>query len=178
MKTDQQHPSTTKMNTPRVALIMGSLSDRSVLQAAADQLDRLKIQYTWQIVSAHRSPEQMLQFASTAQNKGLKVIIAAAGGAAHLPGMVAAATTLPVIGIPIQSKNSMQGWDSLLSIAQMPTGVPVATMAVNGAENAALFAAKILALQDTTLATALKAHKQTLLDLVEQQNQQLKDPSS
>ena len=154
---------------------MGSLSDRPVLLRAATQLEDLGIPYLWKIVSAHRSPEQMLRFASSAKDKGFKVIIAAAGGAAHLPGMVAAATTLPVIGVPVHSEHSIQGWDSLLSIVQMPAGVPVATMAVDGSENAALFAAEILALEDNTIAQALETHKQDLLNHVNQQNQQLND---
>ena len=156
-----------------MALIMGSLSDRPVLQAAADELDRFSVAYLWRVVSAHRNPAQMLDFAATAQGKGLKVIIAAAGGAAHLPGMVAAATTLPVIGVPVLSAHSLQGWDSLLSVLQMPAGVPVATMAVDGAQNAALFAVQILGLSDPQLVTQLRTHKQALIDRVEQQNHTL-----
>jgi len=131
------------MTTPLVGIIMGSDSDLPVMQAAADVLKEFSIPYEISTVSAHRTPDKMVEYAKTAQKRGLKVIIAGAGGAAHLPGMTASMTTLPVIGVPIKSK-TLDGIDSLLSIMQMPSGVPVATMAINGAKNAALFAIKIL----------------------------------
>ena len=133
------------MTTPLVGIIMGSDSDLPVMQAAADVLKEFSIPYEISTVSAHRTPDKMVEYAKTAQKRGLKVIIAGAGGAAHLPGMTASMTTLPVIGVPIKSK-TLDGIDSLLSIMQMPSGVPVATMAINGAKNAALFAIKILSL--------------------------------
>jgi 5-(carboxyamino)imidazole ribonucleotide mutase len=118
-----------------VGIIMGSLSDRKVMQEAADILTALGVPWEMDIVSAHRTPEKMVEYAKTARNRGLKVIVAGAGGAAHLPGMVASLTTLPVIGVPVKSSNSIDGWDSVLSILQMPAGVPVATMALDGARN-------------------------------------------
>lgn len=123
---------------------MGSDSDLAVMQAAADVLGSFEIPYELTIVSAHRTPERMFSYASSAKDKGLKVIIAGAGGAAHLPGMVASLTTLPVIGVPVKSSNSLDGWDSILSILQMPNGVPVATVALNAAKNAGLLAAQII----------------------------------
>ena len=153
---------------------MGSLSDRPVLQPAAERLSFFSISYLWKVVSAHRTPSLMLRFAEEAQSKGLRVIIAAAGGAAHLPGMVASSTILPVIGVPVLSEASLQGWDSILSVLQMPTGVPVATMALNGAENAALLAAQILALQDKTLSDRLQTHKIALQEKVAKQNDTLR----
>lgn len=134
-------------NRKRVGIIMGSDSDLPVMKNAAAVLDELKIGYEISIVSAHRTPEKMYEYAKTAEQRGLDVIIAGAGGSAHLPGMVAAITHLPVIGVPIKSK-SLDGLDSLLSIVQMPAGVPVATVPVNAAENAGLLAAKIVALDD------------------------------
>jgi 5-(carboxyamino)imidazole ribonucleotide mutase len=141
---------------PRVGIIMGSRSDLETMRAAATTLQELGVNFEMRVVSAHRTPDLMFEYASTAASRGLKVIIAGAGGAAHLPGMVATKTTLPVIGVPVESK-SLKGLDSLLSIAQMPAGVPVATMAIGGAANAALFAARILALDDTELAKRLAA---------------------
>lgn len=123
---------------------MGSRSDLEVMQAAADVLKELGIPFELTVVSAHRTPERMVDYAKTARERGLSCIIAGAGGAAHLPGMVASLTTLPVIGVPIRSRNSIDGWDSLLSIVQMPDGVPVATVAINGAKNAGLLAARML----------------------------------
>ena len=141
---------------PRVGLIMGSRSDWTTLRHAAAVLDELGIAHDDRIVSAHRTPERLVDYASGARERGLKVIIAGAGGAAHLPGMVAAMTTLPVLGVPVQSR-ALRGLDSLLSIVQMPAGVPVGTLAIGraGAVNAALLAAAILALQDAALAAAL-----------------------
>jgi len=142
---------------PIVSVIMGSRNDWETMKVAAETLDLLEIVHERRVVSAHRTPLQMMQYASSASHRGLKVIIAGAGGAAHLPGMVASETTLPVIGVPIQSR-ALQGLDSLLSIVQMPGGIPVATMAIGtaGAKNAALFAARILALEDEALRGRLK----------------------
>lgn len=128
----------------QVGIIMGSTSDLKVMAAAAEILEELEIGHEVTVVSAHRTPERMLDYAKTASGRGLKVIIAGAGGAAHLPGMVAALTPLPVIGVPVKSSKSIDGWDSILSILQMPGGVPVATMALDNARNAGLFAARIL----------------------------------
>src|SRR5918996_1533221 len=136
------------MSSPLVGIIMGSNSDLVTMQAAADILKQFGIPHEVDIVSAHRTPEKMFDYAKTAHTRGLKVIIAGAGGAAHLPGMVASLTPLPVIGVPVKSTNSIDGWDSLLSIVQMPAGVPVATVALNGARNAGILAAQIVGSQD------------------------------
>ena len=151
--------STTNSFSPEVGIIMGSQSDLNIMQAAADILKSLAIPYELTIVSAHRTPHRMFQYAETARDRGLKVIIAGAGGAAHLPGMVAAITTLPVVGVPVKSSNSIDGWDSVLSILQMPAGVPVATVALNGAANAGLLAAQILGTANPTVAAALAQHR-------------------
>ena len=140
--------------TPLVGIIMGSTSDLETMRAAATTLQELGVPCELRIVSAHRTPDLMFRYATEAAGRGLRVLIAGAGGAAHLPGMVAAKTNLPVIGVPVQSK-ALNGLDSLLSIAQMPAGVPVATMAIGNATNAALFAARILALSDPALAATL-----------------------
>jgi 5-(carboxyamino)imidazole ribonucleotide mutase len=145
---------------------MGSESDLPTLQPAADILRQLGIAYELTIVSAHRTPHRMVRYAEDASGRGLKVIIAGAGGAAHLPGMVASLTWLPVIGVPVKSRNSIDGWDSLLSIVQMPGGIPVATVAIDGALNAGLLAARILATQDPSLALGLEAYRQQLEDKV------------
>lgn len=150
---------------PLVGIIMGSDSDLPVMQAAADILDELKVPYELTIVSAHRTPDRMVDYAKSAHSRGLKVIIAGAGGAAHLPGMTASLTTLPVIGVPIKTK-SLDGVDSLLSIMQMPTGIPVATVAINGAKNAGLLAAKILAISDPDLTQTLAAYANNLKNTV------------
>jgi 5-(carboxyamino)imidazole ribonucleotide mutase len=142
------------MSPPKVGVIMGSRSDGDTMRAAADVLDSFGVPYEFEVVSAHRTPDRMFRYAETAAERGIHVIIAGAGGAAHLPGMVAAKTRLPVIGVPVQSK-ALSGLDSLLSIVQMPRGVPVATMAIGGAANAGLFAVRILALHDPALARAL-----------------------
>jgi 5-(carboxyamino)imidazole ribonucleotide mutase len=142
--------------SPRVGIIMGSTSDLETMRAAATTLQELGVPCELRVVSAHRTPDLMFQYASEAQGRGIEVIIAGAGGAAHLPGMVATKTNLPVIGVPVESK-ALKGLDSLLSIAQMPAGVPVATMAIGGAANAALYAARILALHDAELARKLDA---------------------
>jgi 5-(carboxyamino)imidazole ribonucleotide mutase len=139
---------------PRVGIIMGSKSDLETMRAAATTLQELGVAFELRVVSAHRTPDLMFRYASEAAGRGIEVIIAGAGGAAHLPGMVATKTNLPVIGVPVESK-ALKGVDSLLSIAQMPAGVPVATMAIGGAVNAALFAARILALHDAALARTL-----------------------
>jgi 5-(carboxyamino)imidazole ribonucleotide mutase len=149
---------------PSVAIIMGSQSDLTIMQEAAAILQSFEVEFTMTVVSAHRTPDRMRTYAMEAKNKGLKVIIAGAGGAAHLPGMVAAYTTLPVIGVPIKSSNSIDGWDSVLSILQMPGGVPVATVALNGAKNAGILAAQILALQDEVLALKLNTYKKKMED--------------
>jgi 5-(carboxyamino)imidazole ribonucleotide mutase len=140
--------------SPRVGIIMGSTSDLETMRAAATTLQELGVACELRVVSAHRTPDLMFQYASEAKGRGIEVIIAGAGGAAHLPGMVATKTNLPVIGVPVESK-ALKGLDSLLSIAQMPAGVPVATMAIGGAANAALYAARILALHDAELARKL-----------------------
>ncbi len=147
------------MNQPIVGVIMGSSSDAAVMKPAIDILKEFGVACEFRVVSAHRSPQLMFDYASEAQTRGLKVIIAGAGGAAHLPGMVAAITTLPVIGVPVKSSNSIDGWDSLLSIVQMPNGVPVATVAVNAALNAGLLAVQMLSIADESLQEKLKAYK-------------------
>jgi 5-(carboxyamino)imidazole ribonucleotide mutase len=148
----------------QIGIIMGSESDLPVMQAAADILQKFDIAYELSIVSAHRTPERMALYAKEAKARGLKVIIAGAGGAAHLPGMVASYTTLPVIGVPVKSGNSIDGWDSVLSILQMPNGVPVATVALNAAKNAGILAAQILGTHDNSIAEKLSAYKDQLVD--------------
>ena len=155
-----------------VAVIMGSDSDLPVMKPAIETLRALDIPVTAQVVSAHRDPAGMLAFAIAAQDAGIKVIIAGAGGAAHLPGMVAAATTLPVIGVPV-SRPNLDGLDSLLSIVQMPAGIPVATMAIDGAENAALLAARILALTNISIADAVREHQTALVQAVTARNDRM-----
>jgi len=146
-------------NQPIVGIIMGSDSDLPIMQAAADILKSFNIPFELTVVSAHRTPDRMVEYAKTARSRGLQVIIAGAGGAAHLPGMVAALTSLPVIGVPIKSTNSADGWDSILSILQMPGGVPVATVALNGAKNAGLLAAQIIGTHNETIALAMDEYK-------------------
>lgn len=160
--------------TPQVAVIMGSASDWETMKHACDILDRFDVPYFKQVISAHRTPELMAEFANGARAKGFKVIIAGAGGAAHLPGMVAAQTTLPVIGVPVQS-HALSGWDSLLSIVQMPAGIPVATTAIgkSGASNAGLLAASMLSTNDERLAGALHDYREELKDSVEASNAKL-----
>ena len=148
------------MSTPaQVGIIMGSDSDLPIMQAAADILKSFNIPFKLMVVSAHRTPDRMVEYAKTARGRGLHVIIAGAGGAAHLPGMVASLTSLPVIGVPIKSTNSADGWDSILSILQMPGGVPVATVALNGAKNAGLLAAQIIGTHNETIALAMDDYK-------------------
>lgn len=144
---------------PTIGIIMGSQSDLPVMQAAADFLQQMNIPFELNIVSAHRTPDRMRTYSTEARARGLKVIIAGAGGAAHLPGMVAAYTTLPVIGVPVKSSNSIDGWDSILSILQMPNGVPVATVALNAAKNAGILAAQIIATSDEAIAKKLTDYK-------------------
>jgi 5-(carboxyamino)imidazole ribonucleotide mutase len=155
-------------NSALVGIIMGSKSDLPVMQDAADVLKEFGINYEITVVSAHRTPERMFNYAKEAQGRGLKVIIAGAGGAAHLPGMVASITTLPVIGVPVKSSNSIDGWDSILSILQMPNGIPVATVALNAAKNAGLLAAQILATADESLTVKMQAYKDELRRKVEE----------
>jgi 5-(carboxyamino)imidazole ribonucleotide mutase len=147
---------------PRVGIIMGSDSDLHIMQAAADILKEFSIPHELTVVSAHRTPQRMIEYAQQAKERGLQVIIAGAGGAAHLPGMVASVTTLPVIGVPIKSSNSIDGWDSVLSILQMPNGVPVATVALNAAKNAGILAAQILGTADVEIAEKIASYKKNL----------------
>jgi 5-(carboxyamino)imidazole ribonucleotide mutase len=163
------------MNTaPIVGIVMGSDSDLPTMQAAADTLTLFNIPFELTVVSAHRTPDRMVQYAKTARDRGLKVIIAGAGGAAHLPGMIAAITSLPVIGVPIKSSNSADGWDSILSILQMPGGVPVATVALNGAKNAGLLAAQILGSADSKIGQAMDDYKLNMESEVMQKVENLK----
>ncbi|MGB1449308.1 MAG: 5-(carboxyamino)imidazole ribonucleotide mutase [Flavobacteriaceae bacterium] len=146
----------------QVGIIMGSASDLPVMQEAIDILKELGIDHEVDIVSAHRTPEKMMTYGQEAHKRGIKVIIAGAGGAAHLPGMVAAISPLPVIGVPVKSRNSIDGWDSVLSILQMPGGVPVATVALDGAKNAGILAAQIIGSSDTTVLSKIIAYKEGL----------------
>jgi len=161
-------------NTIKAAIIMGSKSDLPVMRDAADVLKELGVTYEITIVSAHRTPERMFSYAKSAADRGLKVIIAGAGGAAHLPGMVASLTHLPVIGVPIKSSNSIDGWDSILSILQMPNGIPVATVALNAAKNAGILAAQILAVGDEYLVQNLINYKNELAKNVEETAAEMK----
>lgn len=157
-----------------VGIIMGSISDRKVMDEAAEALKEFDIPFEMEIVSAHRTPERMIEYAKMARGRGIKVIIAGAGGAAHLPGMVAAVTTLPVIGVPVLSSNSIDGWDSVLSILQMPSGVPVATVALNGAKNAGILAAQIIGSFDEKIEKKLQEFKENLKLKVTTMNDDLK----
>lgn len=152
--------------SPLVGIIMGSDSDLRIMGEAAEFLEDLGVPVEVSIVSAHRTPERLFTYAAEAETRGIQVIVAGAGGAAHLPGMVAAISALPVIGVPVKSRNSIDGWDSLLSILQMPAGVPVATVAVDGAKNAGILAAQILAVRDPQLREKIKAYKQSLTQSV------------
>jgi 5-(carboxyamino)imidazole ribonucleotide mutase len=163
-----------KIITAMVGIIMGSDSDLPIMQEAAVVLQTFGIAFEMTVVSAHRTPLRMVQYASTAVERGLKVVICGAGGAAHLPGMVASLTTLPVIGVPIKSSNSIDGWDSVLSILQMPNGVPVATVALNAAKNAGLLAAQIIGSFDAVIAQKLAANKQEMEENVMQKVDGLK----
>ncbi|MGN6640809.1 MAG: 5-(carboxyamino)imidazole ribonucleotide mutase [Mucilaginibacter sp.] len=166
------------MNTsPKVGIIMGSKSDLNVMQDAADVLKELGVAYEITVVSAHRTPERMFSYAKSAADRGLKVIIAGAGGAAHLPGMVASLTYLPVIGVPVKSSNSIDGWDSILSILQMPNGIPVATVALNAAKNAGILAAQIVSTGDETLVQNLISYKEQLKQKVEESAREMENNS-
>lgn len=154
------------MPSTLVSIIMGSDSDLPIMNQAAEVLRELEVSYEITIVSAHRTPERMFEFAKNAHKRGIKVIIAGAGGAAHLPGMVASITPLPVIGVPVKSSNSIDGWDSILSILQMPNGIPVATVALNAAKNAGILAANILGTSDDALLKRIIAFKEGLRDKV------------
>ncbi len=156
------------MSKPLIGIIMGSQSDLEVMRQAAEVLEELSIKFELTIVSAHRTPARMAEYATAARGRGLKVIIAGAGGAAHLPGMVASMTSLPVIGVPVKSSNSIDGWDSVLSILQMPSGVPVATVALNGAKNAGILAAQIIGSFDKGVAKRLDQYKTSLKTKVEE----------
>lgn len=156
------------MKKALVGIIMGSQSDLKIMSAAADILEQLEVPFEVTVVSAHRTPVRMVEYAQSAEAKGLKVIIAGAGGAAHLPGMVASLTTLPVIGVPVKSSNSIDGWDSVLSILQMPGGVPVATVALDGALNAGILAAQIVGTFEANIASNLKKYKTSLREKVEE----------
>lgn len=159
-------PTPASPGTAVVGVIMGSLSDLKVMQAAVDTLAQLGVPYEITIVSAHRTPHRLVEYAENARKRGLRVIIAGAGGAAHLPGMVASFTLLPVVGVPINSANSLRGIDSILSILQMPAGVPVATVAVDGALNAALLAAQMLGISQPAVASALERYRRGLTEKV------------
>lgn len=159
----------------QVGIIMGSDSDLNIMQAAADILKELGIKHEVTVVSAHRTPLRMVQYAQTAKSRGLKVIIAGAGGAAHLPGMVASITTLPVIGVPVKSGNSIDGWDSVLSILQMPNGVPVATVALNAARNAGILAAQIIGCSDESISKKIEDYKKSMNEEVLDKVKKLRD---
>jgi len=152
----------------KVGIIMGSKSDLNIMNDAADILKEFGVEFEMTVVSAHRTPDRMFSYAKEAASRGLKVIIAGAGGAAHLPGMVASITVLPVIGVPVKSSNSIDGWDSILSILQMPNGIPVATVALNAAKNAGLLAVQILSTADASLAEKMQAYKEKLRKTVEE----------
>lgn len=163
------------MVNPKVSIIMGSDSDLRVMEQAEAVLKQFEVPYELTIVSAHRTPKRMYDFAEDAHKRGVEVVIAGAGGAAHLPGMVASITPLPVIGVPIKSSNSIDGWDSMLSILQMPGGVPVATVAVDGAKNAGLLAVQMLGIGDKSLRDKMLKYKAELTDMVMQKVEKLKN---
>lgn len=162
------------MEKPIVSIIMGSDSDLPVMQKAADVLEQFKIPYEITIVSAHRTPHRLVEYAENAHVRGLEVIIAGAGGAAHLPGMVASLSPLPVIGVPVKSSNSIDGWDSILSILQMPGGVPVATVALNGAQNAGLLAVRILSVRKKNLRDQMQQFRNEMRDKVLEKVERMK----
>ena len=161
----------------QVAIIMGSKSDFNIMKEAIDVLESFGVKTEYDIVSAHRTPKKMIEYATNAEKNGIKVIIAGAGGAAHLPGMVASITSLPVIGVPIKSRNSIDGWDSILSILQMPGGVPVATVALDGAKNAGILAAQIIGSFDSVISEKVKNYKKDLEDSVIESSKNLKKKS-
>ena len=158
---------------PRVSIIMGSTSDLKIMESAAQFLDEMEIPYEVNALSAHRVPEMVVEFAKGAHTRGIEVIIAGAGGAAHLPGVIAALTPLPVIGVPIKSSNSVDGWDSILSILQMPAGIPVATVALDGAKNAGILSAQIIATGDAAIRTKIINFKAELAQKIEKANNDL-----
>lgn len=162
-----------KKNNPLVGIIMGSDSDLKIMNQASEYLDKSHVPYEMEIVSAHRTPELMFNYAKTAKKRGLKVIIAGAGGSAHLPGMIASLTTLPVIGVPIESRN-LKGMDSLLSIVQMPSGIPVACVAINGAINGAILACQILALSSKSISENVEGLRKNLYNNVMEKRERLK----
>ncbi len=162
------------MYQPKVGIIMGSKSDLPIMDEAAAVLKELGVEYELTVVSAHRTPERMFDYATKALERGIKVIIAGAGGAAHLPGMVASLTSLPVIGVPVKSSNSIDGWDSVLSILQMPNGIPVATVALNAAKNAGILAAQILATSDEVISKNVINFKNDLKAKIEESAESLK----
>ena len=159
---------------PVIGIIMGSDSDLPVMQSAADILKQFEIPHELTVVSAHRTPTRLIEYAKNAKERGLKIIIAGAGGAAHLPGMIAAVTTLPVIGVPIKSSNSIDGWDSILSILQTPNGVPVATVALNASKNAGILAASILGTSNEEISKKIAAYKESMQSEVMQKVEKLK----
>jgi 5-(carboxyamino)imidazole ribonucleotide mutase len=161
------------MKKPLVGIVMGSSSDLPVMAQAAETLESFGISFEITIASAHRSPKRTAAYTTTAQKRGIKVIIAGAGGAAHLPGVIASLTTLPVIGVPVKSKNSLDGWDSILSMLQMPSGTPVATVALDNAQNAGILAAQIIGTYDSNVAAKLKQHKLELAKKVEKSVREL-----
>lgn len=162
-----------KMKQIKVGIIMGSASDLPVMKDAKEILDVFGIEAEVQIVSAHRTPDKMVEYARSAAKRGIQVIIAGAGGAAHLPGMTASMTTLPVIGVPIKSSNSIDGWDSILSILQMPNGIPVATVALNGAKNAGILAARIIGATDKKVEETLAKYSAEMKEKVEKSQEQI-----
>ena len=162
-----------KMKQIKVGIIMGSASDLPVMKDAKDILDAFGIEAEVQIVSAHRTPDKMVEYARSASKRGIQVIIAGAGGAAHLPGMTASMTTLPVIGVPVKSSNSIDGWDSILSILQMPNGIPVATVALNGAKNAGILAARIIGATDKKVEETLAKYSTEMKEKVEKSQDQI-----
>jgi len=161
-----------------VSIVMGSQSDWPIMAGATEYLRLLGVPYEVDVVSAHRTPKKLVDYAENAADRGIQVIIAGAGGAAHLPGMVAASTHLPVIGVPIKSSNSIDGWDSVLSILQMPTGVPVATVALNGAKNAGILAAQIVGISQPEVATRLRAFKLDLIAQVDRMSEEIQNSST
>lgn len=169
------HPNSPKAMQPVISIIMGSDTDLPVMRQAAEMLEKFGIPFEVTIVSAHRTPERMVDFAQNAHARGIRVIIAGAGGAAHLPGMVAALSPLPVIGVPIKSSNSIDGWDSILSILQMPSGIPVATVALNGARNAGILAAQIIGQSDAAIQQRVMKFREKLREEVEDKYKRLEE---
>ncbi len=163
------------MQNALVAIVIGSNSDWKIMKGVAEMLEVFEVPYLVDVVSAHRTPEKMFDFARNAHKNGIKVIVAGAGGAAHLPGMLASLSPLPVIGVPVKSSNSLDGWDSILSILQMPNGVPVATVALNASKNAGILACQILAVHDQNLLDKILAYKKQLKESVERKAEKLRN---